>query len=245
MTIVPIASDVPVQRYARAAGVLLLLSIVGGFFGELYLPSKLIVAGDAAATASNLTTLDSLYRLGFAGYLLEAVCDVSLTLVFYVLLRPVNRELALATVLFGIISTTLFAMGEAFYFAPPLLLSGADYLTVFTAEQLNAFALLAVKMYGRVSGIFMLFYGVATLLRGYLILRSDFLPSLLGVLMIIAGSAFVVRNFVFVLAPAYASDLFLAPMFLAAVSLTGWFLVKGVDVPKWRAMAASGRHLAD
>ena len=244
MTTVPLATDIPVQRYAKVAGVLLLLSIVGGFFGELYLPSKLIVAGDAAATARNLTTLDSLYRLGFAGYLLEAVCDVSLTLVFYVLLRPVNRELALATVLFGIISTTLFAVGEAFYFAPPLLLSGADYLTVFTTEQLNAFALLAINMYGRVAGIFMLFYGVATLLRGYLILRSGFLPRLLGILMIVAGTGFIVRNFVLVLAPAYASDLFLAPMFLAAVSLTGWMLVKGVDVPKWRAMAASGRHLA-
>ena len=244
MPTVSIATDIPVQRYARIAGVLLLLSIVGGFFGELYLPSRLIVEGDAAATARNLTTLDSLYRLGFAGYLLEAVCDVSLTLVFYVLLRPVNRELALATVLFGVISTTLFAVGEAFYFAPPLLLSGADYLTVFTTEQLNAFAYLAIKMYGRVAGIFMLFYGAATLLRGYLILRSGFLPGLLGILMMVAGTGFIVRNFVLVLAPAYASDLFLAPMFLAAVSLTGWMLVKGVDVPKWRAMATSGRDLA-
>ena len=240
MTTGPIATDIAVQRYAKAAGVLLLVSIVGGFFGELYLPSQLIVSGDADATARNLTTLDSLYRLGFAGYLLEAICDVSLALVFYVILRPVHRQLALATVMFGIISTTLFAVGEIFFFAPPLVLSGADYLKVFTTEQLNALALLSIKMYGRVSTIFMAFYGIATLLRGYLILRSTFLPKLIGVLMIIAGTGFIVRNFVFVLAPAYASDLFLAPMFLAAVSLTGWLLVKGVDVPKWQAMTLRG-----
>jgi hypothetical protein len=79
------------------------------------------------------------------------------------------------------------------------------------------------------------FYGIATLLRGYLIFKSDYLPRALGVLVALAGLGFIVGNFVLVLAPAYASNLFLLPMPLAALSLTLWFLVKGVDVPKWEA----------
>jgi hypothetical protein len=82
-----------VQRYARTAGVLFLISIVAGAFGEAYVPSRIIVSGDATATAKNIIALGSLFRMGFAGYLAEAVCDVSLALIFYVLLRPVNRIL--------------------------------------------------------------------------------------------------------------------------------------------------------
>ena len=81
-----------VQTYARIAGVLFLLSIVAGFFGEVYVPAKLIVAGDATATARNITTFNSLFRLGFASYLVEALCDVTLTLILYVLLRPVQKN---------------------------------------------------------------------------------------------------------------------------------------------------------
>jgi hypothetical protein len=81
-----------VQRYARIAGVLFLLSFVGGGFGEAYVPSKLIVSADATTTAHNIKAFDFLFRMGFAGYLVEAVCDIALALIFYALLRPVHRD---------------------------------------------------------------------------------------------------------------------------------------------------------
>src|SRR5215475_2527301 len=84
-----------VQRYARIAGILFLLSFVGGGFGEAYAPSKLIVSADAAATVKNIIAHDLLFRMGFAGYLVEAMCDIALTLIFYVLLRPVHKGIAL------------------------------------------------------------------------------------------------------------------------------------------------------
>jgi hypothetical protein len=99
--------------------------------------------------------------------------------------------------------------------------------------------LLSLKVYGLGSGIFMAFYGLATFLRGYLIYRSGFLPKALGALLALAGLGFIVSNFVLVLAPAYASDFLLLPMFLAGVSMTVWLLVRGVDVEKWEAKAAS------
>lgn len=100
MTAVPISKDdrrlaharlAPVQTNARIAGVLLLISAVAGGFGEFFVPSHLIVSGDATATANNIIASDLLFRMGFASYLVETLCDVSLTLILYVLLRPVRR----------------------------------------------------------------------------------------------------------------------------------------------------------
>ena len=241
--ILPLAwpRQVSVQGYARTAGVLLLLSLLAGGLGEAYVPSKLIVSADAAATARNITALHSLFRLGFASYLVEAVCDVALALLFYVLLRPVDRTLALLAAFLGLVSTTLYAVAEAFYFAPSLILSGADYLKPFSPDQVNALALLSLKLFGRVAAIFMVFYGVASVIRGYLIFRSGYLPRLLGVLVALAGAGFIAQNFAVVLAPTYASNVLLLPMVVAGVSLMLWLLVNGIDMPKWEArrMAAA------
>ena len=228
-----------VQTYARIAGVLFLLSFVAGGFGEAYVPSKLIVSADATATAENIRASDSLFRMGFAGYLVEAVCDIALTLILYVLLRPVRKDLALLAAFFGLVSTTLFGVAELFYFAASLILGGAGYLKTFSPDQLNTLALLSLKLYGYGGAIFTVFYGVAWVLRGYLIIRSGYLPKFLGVLMTLGGLAFVTTNFAVVLAPAYASDSLLLLMLPGGLALAVWLLVRGVDVPKWEAKAAT------
>jgi hypothetical protein len=231
-------SATSIQTYAKIAGVLFLVSMVAGGFGEFYVPSTLIVAGDATATAKNIMEFNSMFRWGFATYLVEAVCDIALAWIFYVLLRPVHRSLALLTAFFGLVSTAVFAGAELFYFAPTHILGGAEYLKTFSPGQLNTLALFSLKLYGLGGGIFFVFYGVGWVLRGYLIYRSDYLPRFLGVLLVVAGLGFVTKNFLLVLTPAYASDLLLVPMFLGGVLLTVWLLVKGVDVPKWEAKAA-------
>ena len=222
------------QRYARAAGILILLTIIFGAWGESYVPSKLIVSTDAAATARNIVGSPLLFRTGFAAYLVEAVCDVCLALVFYVLLRPVDRNLALLSAFLGIVSTVTYAFAECFYFAPSLLLSGADYLKTFTPAQLDTLALLSMKLFARIAGIFIGFYGLATMLRGYLIYRSGYLPRILGILFVIGGAAFVVQNLAIVLAPQYASGLLLVLIAPAGIALMLWLLVKGIDREKWQ-----------
>ena len=229
-----------VQVHARTAAALLLLTIVAGFFGEVYVPSRLIVSGDAAATASNLAGQRDLLRAGFASYLVEAVCDVALSWIFYLLLRPVHRDLALLAAFFGLVSTSLYGIAEVFYFALPLSLTGgAAYLKAFTSDQANALSMLSLRLYGLIGGMFMVFYGIATTIRGYLIIRSRFLPKTLGVLLCIAGAGFIVRNAALVLAPTYASDLLLLPMFIAILSLMVWLFVKGIDQAVWSARAES------
>jgi hypothetical protein len=223
--------------------VLFLISAVAGGFGEFLVPSQLIVSTDAAATANNIMASNSLFRMGFASYLVEAVCDVSLTLVLYVLLRPVHRDLALLAAFFRLVSTAVFGVAEVLYYsAPSLILGGADYLKTFSPAELTALAFLSLRLYGYGSGIAFVFYGVGSILLGYLIFRSGYLPKVLGVLLAISGLGFVTRSFLLVLAPAYASSALLVPTVVAGLALTLWLLVRGVDVPKWEEKAVLAEY---
>ena len=229
--------ETSVKTYTRAVGIMLVLTMIGGWFGEIYVPS-VIMTGDATSTANQLRQNDGLFRLGFAAYLVEAFSDVVLAWLFYVLLRPVHRELALLSAFFGLVSMALFAVTQMFHFCAPMFLTGRNYLTAFSPEQLEAFASLFLSLSARLSGLFMLFYGAGWIVRGCLTFKSGYLPRFLGVLMLVAGAGFVVKNITKVLAPAYSSELLLAPMFLNVVVLAIWMLVKGVDQEKWdRAIA--------
>ena len=227
-----------VQKYARIAGVLFLVSLVAGGFGEAYVPSKLIVSGDAAATVANLRNFEFLYRLGFAAFLMESLCDIALALIFYALLKPVSKELSLLAAFFGLIATATFAFAELFYFAPLLITSGGGYLQTFSPDQLNSLALLSLKFYGFAGMIFTAYYGMGWIVRAVLMFRSGYFPKFLAVLMAIGGIGFVVRNFLMILAPAYASDVLLMLMFPGGLILTVWLLWKGVDVAKWNAKSS-------
>src|SRR5439155_14058540 len=224
-----------VQRYARIAGALFLVSLVAGGFGEAYVPSKIIVSGDAAATAAKITNFGFLYRLGFAAFMTESLCDITLVLIMYALLKPVSRELSLLAAFIGLVGTALFAFAELFYFAPPLIIGGAGYLKTFSPDQLNSLALLSLKFYGYAGMIFTAYYGMSWIIRACLIFRSGYLPKFLGVLMAIGGLGFVVRNFFLILAPAYAPGGLLLLMFPGGLLLTAWLLLKGVDIQKWNA----------
>lgn len=224
-----------VQKYARITGVLFLISLVAGGLGEAYIPSRIIVAGDAAATVGNIRTFAMLYRLGFATFLIESLCDITIVLLMYALLRPVNREVSLLAAFIGLVGTAVFAVAELFYVAPVLIIGGSSgYLNTFSTEQINSLALLSLKFYSYGGMITTAYYGMSWVLRAYLIFRSGYLPKFLGVLMAIGGLGFVVRNFLLILTPAYASDVFLMLMFPGGLTLALWLLVKGVDVAKWK-----------
>jgi len=227
------SNELNIQAYARAAGVLFLLSLIGGGFGEGYMPSKVIVSNDAAATAANIKAFAFLFRLAFAGFLLESLCDTALSLNFYVLLKPVNKHLSLLAAFFGLMATATFAVTEIFYFMAMSWLGDAAYLKTFQPEQLQTIALLSLKYYTYGGALLTVYYGVAWIVRSYLIFHSGYLPKLIGVLMAIGGLGFVVRNFLLVLAPAYASDVLLMLLFPGGLLLMIWLLIRGVNVAKW------------
>jgi hypothetical protein len=144
--------EIPVKAYCRATGLLLILSMLAGWYGELYVPS-MMMTGDAAATADQLRAHGDLFRLGFGAYLIEAVSDIVLAWLLYVILKPVNRELALLSAFFGLVSMSLFAVTKMFYFSAPVLVGGSKYLTAFPPAQLVALASLFLSLYARLSGL--------------------------------------------------------------------------------------------
>lgn len=213
------------KAYARVGGVLMIISLLAGGFGEAYAPSRLIVAGDPAATARKVVELDWIFRLGFAAYLVEALCDVALALIFYVLLKPVSKGIALLAAFFGLIATATFGSAEMFYFVPPVLLRNAASMPGFSPAQLQSLGLLSLRIYGLGGMVFTAFYGAAWICRGYLMFRSGYIPRVLGILMAAGGAGFVIRNFLLVLTPAFASPAFLFLMAPGGLALAVWLLI--------------------
>jgi len=219
------------QRYARAAGVAMLLSIVFGFLGEMYLPGRIIVSGDAAATAANIRGNPTLFRLTFASYLVEGICDVALLVFFYILLKPVNRNLALLSAFFGVVSMVTFAIAQSSFFAASLILRETGGMTAFTTEQREALALLAVRVASMIALLFLCMYGIASMIRGYLIARSGYLPWVIGILLMIGGTGFFLRSITYLIAPSLSTPLLLLPMALAGIPMMAWLLFRGIDGP--------------
>jgi hypothetical protein len=181
-----------------------------------------------------------LWRIGIAGDLVMHVCDVVLIMVFYVLLRPVNKNLVLLAVLFNLIQTAVLVANKLNLLVPLFLLGSADYLKVFEPHQLQALTYLSVKAHGYGFGIGLIFFGFECLILGYLIFRSGYLPRILGILMQIAGLCYLTNSFALILTPTFANMIFpavLVPSFIAELSLCLWLLAKGVNVPKWKEKA--------
>ena len=228
-----------VQAWARIAGFLFVVTIFAGGFGEGYAPAQLVVSNDAAATVANLKAHDLFYRLSFACYLIEALCDVAIAVIFYVLLKPAGRVLALMTVFLGLLSTALYAACEIFYFGlPQLLLRGSSYLSTFTPQQLGTLTLLSLKLFNYGAGLFLVFYGTGWIIRGALMIHSGYFPKVLGLLMIVGGLGFVVSTILEVLAPQYSSPYLLFAFAPGGILLALWLLIRGIDVDKWQEKAA-------
>jgi hypothetical protein len=230
----PIPSTHSILVYARTAGVLGLISVVAGAFGEAYVPGVLVMPRDATATALNIVTSESLFRWGFTAYLVEALCDTGLSLLFYILLVVVRKDLALLAVFFRLIGTAGFAMAQVFYFAALPIIENANQLQSFAPDQLQALAMLSLNVSSYGQAVFTMFYGVGSFLVGYLMYRSDFLPKFIGILVMLAGVGFATRTFTWILAPSYSSPFLLVPAAIAFLTLTIWLLVKGVDTAVWK-----------
>jgi hypothetical protein len=220
---------------ARITGVLYLLTILTGIFAQGFVSERLVVSSDAAATATNILTHKGLLQLAFAVYLIEMACQIAMTALFYELLKPAGRSVSLIAAFLGLAGCTIKTFSRVFFIAPLLVLGGARYLSVFSTEQLQALALLFFKVNDRGAAMALLFFGFNALLTGYLIIRSTFLPRMLGALSVVGGMGWLTYLY-----PPLGYRLFpyIAGLgLLGAVALIVWLLVFGVNEQRWKEQA--------
>ena len=220
------------QIVARMAALLYLTTIVAGIIAQMVIGSRIIVNGDAATTANNILAQKDLFQLGFTVYMIEMACQIAQMVLFYILLKPVNRNIALLALVFSLIGCTVKTLSRLFYIAPLLVLGGSHYLTVFNVEQMQALALLLLNVNDQAAGMALAFFGFSTFLNGYLIFNSNFLPRILGALSMLGGLGWL--TFLY---PPLGNQLFL---FILLIGLIGslsqivWLLARGVNVEQWQ-----------
>jgi len=225
---------------ARLAGVFQLLEAVTAACPGVFILDRLVVAGNAAATAANILGHERLLWLGFASLLIGVACHIAWALLMYELLKPVNRSVSLLAAFVVLVCCAMQAIASLFYLAPLIILQGGSSLSAFTAEKLQALALMFVKLNNYANDINLVFFGLWCILTGYLIFRSTFLPRFLGVLLAIGGLGWVTYLY-----PPLAYHLFIP--YIAAASALGeiplelWLIVMGVNAKRWQEQASAAR----
>jgi hypothetical protein len=223
---------------ARMIGVLLLITVVAGVFAQGFIGERLIVAGNAGATAANILANEGLYRLAFAVYLIEMACQTTMTVLFYYLLEPVSRSVSLLAATFGLVGCTIKTLARLFFIAPVLILGGAHYLTVFTAEQLHALALLFLRVNYMAETMAMVFFGLYALVKGWLVFRSTFLPRVLGMLSAVGGLGWLL--YLYEPFAARMQTYILVVAFIGTLVSVVWLIVVGVNEQRWKEQASGG-----
>jgi hypothetical protein len=226
----------PVTKARIAAG-LFLATIIFGVIAQGFISERLVSLGDAAKTASSILANKAMYRTGFTLYMLEMTCQISYVVLFYELLKPVNRSIARTAMVLGLTGCGIKIVARLFYYAPLLFLGDASYQSAFGADQLSLFALTILRVNDQAAAIAVIFFGFESALEGWLIIKSTFLPRFLGVLGVIGGLGWLT----FLWPPlGFQLFTFVALFALVASIITiVWLFVRGVDEKRWREQAAA------
>jgi hypothetical protein len=225
----------------RFAGLLYLLTSIVGFFAMGYVPSKLIVHGNAAATANNISASETLFRLGIAGELIGYAGFIFVALALYDLLKGVNRRHASLMVILIVVSVPIAFLNELNSIAALVLVRGADFLSIFEKPQREALAMLFLNLHFCGFVVAEIFSGLWLFPLGLLVYRSRFLPRFLGVWLAIGGFAWVILSLTGVLLPQYYDKVFTysQPVFFGEIALMLWLVIKGAKPPALDAAASS------
>jgi Domain of unknown function (DUF4386) len=229
-----------IKKTARMAGLLYLIFMLLFIFSSV-VRSRIIVFGDAVATANNIMASEWLFRIGFMTDILSAVFFLLAAWALYVVLKSVHKNLALLFLLLNLGGVVIESINMLNLFAALLFLSGADYLKVFQVNQLQSFAMSFLNLYQSGFMIAQVFYGAWLFPLGYLVFKSNFLPRSLGILLMVDCVGILIWFFQFFLLPNYPAISYpsYAIGFIAELSLGLWLLIKGIDDQKLNLIEAS------
>jgi len=224
----------PTVKAARIAGAIYLLEVLSGPFSLIYVPSVLIVTGNAAATAANILAHETMFRFAILADLWSGVVVIFLMLALFDLFKDVDRNQAvLMVILGGLMVAPIFFLNSLNWIAALTLVHGGDYLTQFTTPQLNALAMLFLHLHSQGNVVNGVFWGLWLFPFGLLVMKSGFIPRFLGIWLLIDGVAYVALSVVGILAPQYHDTAFFIgqPAFFAEVAIMLYLLIKGANVP--------------
>jgi hypothetical protein len=225
----------------RFAGLLYVLTSIVGFFAMGYVPNKLMVHGNAAATASNIAASEMLFRLGIAGELIGQAAFIFVALALYDLLKGVSRRHASLMVILIVVSIPIALVNELNSIAALVLVRGAEFLSVFEKPQRDALAMLFLNLHHQGFVVAEIFWGLWLFPLGLLVYRSRFLPRFLGVWLAFAGIAWVLLSLTGILLPQYQNkvDTYSQPAFIGEIVFMLWLAIKGAQPPALDARASS------
>jgi len=219
------------RKQARTAGLLYALMAVVASIGLMVVPSQVFVAGNVAATAENLRRSEGLVRLGIVSELVHQTIAIFLVLALYRLFRDVNERLAKQLVVLGALVSVPIVFVNVLNEVAALTLAGnAEFLTVLAKPQLDALAYLFLNLHGQGIVVASIFWGLWLFPFGMLIIRSGFIPRVLGVLLLIAGAGYLIGSFTTLALPAYAPlvSRFVSPLVVGELPIIFWLLIWGV-----------------
>ena len=221
------------DKAARIAGAVYLSMVFTAPFTLLYIPNKLIVRGDATATANNILAHQTMFRLAILGDLITAVIFICLGIALYRLLSGVNKTWAMMMLAFVVVSAAVGFLDTLNNIAALILFRGGDFLTVFDKAQQNALGYLFIRLHGQ--GIFMneLFWGLWLFPFGLLVFRSRFLPRFIGIWLMINCLGYVALCVIALFAPEYYNAAFrwAQPVLFGELAIMLWLLIKGAKAP--------------
>jgi hypothetical protein len=225
----------------RLAGLLYVLTGIPSFFAIEYVPSKLIVHGNASATANNIAANETLFRLGIAGELIGQAGFIFVALALYHLLKGVNRRYASLMVTLVVVQIPIAFLNELNSIAALILVRGADFLSIFEKPQRDALTMLFLNLHHHGFVVAEIFWGLWLLPLALLVYRSRFLPRFLGVWLAIDGFAYVTLSLTSVLLPQYSDKVstYSQPAFFGEVAFMLWLVIKGAKPPAPDATASS------
>ena len=229
-------TDISPRNAARIAGYGYLIIIILAVFAEFFVRSSLVVPGDATATINNIMANEMQFRLGVCSYLIAAIFDVVVAVALYVLLKPVNKSLALLTAWFRLVHATIFAAALNNLFNVLYLLNNADHLITLNSDQLHAQVMFFLNAFSYEWLIGLVFFGLHCFFLGFLILKSTYIPRFVGVLLIVASFGYLIDSFAHFLMSNYADfeAVFLlivaVPAIIAELALCLWLILKGAHL---------------
>jgi hypothetical protein len=223
----------PLKKAARIAGAIYLSMVVTGPFSLIYVPNKLIVRGNVAATAENILTHETMFRLAILADLIGAVIFIGLAIALYRLLSGVNKTWAGLMVAFVLVSAAVGFLNTLNNIAALTLFRGADFLTAFDKPQRDALGMLFIRLHSQGTFINEIFWGLWLLPFGLLVFRSGFLPRFIGVWLMINCFGWLALSTTALFFPTYYGTAFQwsQPVLFGELAIMLWFLIKGAKVP--------------